>query len=167
MVMGSLTPTQRVSAPEYKQHESVEFGELLEQYEHKLGRFESKPQLLGSFCTPGMQLALSESGGSAQLVKSARIRLRALGEFEPQRSGVAAIDSSLVAKAACIALVLSLLQHITRGDSYACVGAHRPRLVAREATWCYGILYNGVAKECGRVSSINIGGVCEVDATTA
>jgi hypothetical protein len=117
VVMGSLTPTQRVSAPEYKQHESVAFGELLEQYEHKLGRFESNPQLLGSFCTPGIQLVLRESGGRAQLVKSARIRFRAFGEFVPQRSGVAAIDSSLVAKAACVLSVLNPFQQSTSGYS--------------------------------------------------
>ena len=136
VVKGNLTPTQRVSAPENKQHESVEFGELLAQYEHKLGRFALNPQLSGSFSAPGIQFALSESGGRAQFVKSARIRLRAFGEFVPQRSGVAVINSSLVAKAACVLSVFVLqVDDEWLRVSYACVGAHGPGLVAGEATW--------------------------------
>lgn len=47
--MGSLTPVHRVSVFEYRQHESVEFGEDAEQYEHSEGRLLANPQLLGSF----------------------------------------------------------------------------------------------------------------------
>jgi hypothetical protein len=71
--IGSLTPAHRVSVFEYRQHESVELGELAEQYEQRLGRLFAKPQLSGSFCTPRMQVPERESAGRAQLVKSARI----------------------------------------------------------------------------------------------
>lgn len=52
LVTGRSTLSQRVSVPEEIQHESVEFGELCEQYEHKLGRLSAKPQLFGSLVTP-------------------------------------------------------------------------------------------------------------------
>jgi hypothetical protein len=59
-----------------------------------------KPQLVGSFWTPKMQLPLSESFGNAQVVKSALIWLIALLEGVPQRDDDAAMVSSLVANSA-------------------------------------------------------------------
>lgn len=100
VVNGSLTFWQRVSVLEKRQHESVAFGELAAQYEHRAGRLLLKPQLFTSFWNPCIQLDVNESAGKAQLVKSARISVSALGALDPQRSGVEAIDSSLVAKAA-------------------------------------------------------------------
>jgi hypothetical protein len=79
----------------------VEFGELAAQYEHRLGRLLLKPQLLGSFDEPWMQVLAKESAGKEHVVKSARISFNASGESVPQRSGVEAIVSSLIAKAAC------------------------------------------------------------------
>jgi hypothetical protein len=74
VVTGNSTLSHLSSVRELTQHESVEFGELLAQYAHKLGRLFANPQLLGSFATPSMQFSLlSESAGNAQLVKSARI----------------------------------------------------------------------------------------------
>jgi hypothetical protein len=99
VVTGSLTLEHLVSVLEFAQHESVEFGELAAQYEHKLGRLLLKPQLFGSFWTPWMQLPLNESFGNAQVVKSARIWLSALLEGVPQRDE-AAMVSSLVANSA-------------------------------------------------------------------
>lgn len=52
VVNGSFTPWQRVSVPENRQQESVEFGELAAQYEQRLGRLLLKPQLSGSFNEP-------------------------------------------------------------------------------------------------------------------
>lgn len=63
----------RVSAWEFMQQESVEFGELAAQNAHKPVRLESNPQSLGSFSAPVIHIPESESAGSAQLVKSALI----------------------------------------------------------------------------------------------
>ena len=102
VVMGSSTLSHRVSVLEVIQHESVEFGELLAQYEHRLGRLSAKPQLLGSFDTPWMQVPLFKaSAGSAHVVKSARIWAIALSPVVPHTSSVEAICSSLVANSAC------------------------------------------------------------------
>lgn len=73
VAIGSLTFEHLDSVLEFMQHESVELGELAAQYEHRLGRLLLKPQLLGSFWTPEIQLGPSESFGSEQVVKSARI----------------------------------------------------------------------------------------------
>lgn len=72
-VMGNSTSTQRLVALEPTQHESVAFGELAAQKLHKPCRLVEKPQSLGSFSAPVTHLALSESLGKAQVVKSARI----------------------------------------------------------------------------------------------
>jgi hypothetical protein len=102
VVTGNLTFVHRVSACALMQHESVELGELVAQYEQRLGRLFAKPQLFGSFSTPAMHDSLfSESAGNAQTVKSARIWLIALLPVLPHRSCVEAICSSLVANAAC------------------------------------------------------------------
>jgi hypothetical protein len=102
VVTGSLTFVHRVSVCALTQHESVELGELVAQYEQRLGRLFAKPQLFGSFCTPTMHcLSFSESLGSAQVVKSARIWSMALLPVAPHRSWVEAICSSLVANSAC------------------------------------------------------------------
>jgi hypothetical protein len=106
LVIGRSTLSQRVSVPDEIQHESVEFGELREQYEHKLGRLSAKPQLLGSFSTPPMHCPLFKaSAGSAHVVKSARIWAIALSPVVPHTSWVDAICSSLVANSACHAKV--------------------------------------------------------------
>jgi hypothetical protein len=74
VVTGSSTLSHRVPVFDAIQHESVEFGELREQYEHKLGRLSANPQLFGSFSTPPMHWSLLRaSAGSAHLVKSERI----------------------------------------------------------------------------------------------
>lgn len=52
VVTGRSTLSHLDSVFEPMQHESVEFGELLAQYEHKLGKLSAKPQLFGSFVTP-------------------------------------------------------------------------------------------------------------------
>lgn len=72
-VIGSSTPTQRVVTFEPKQHESVAFGELAAQKPHNPWRLDEKPQSFGSFSAPVTHLALRESLGKAQVVKSARI----------------------------------------------------------------------------------------------
>lgn len=101
VVMGSLTFWQRDSVLENKQQESVALGEEAAQYEQRLPRFDEKPQLLGSFCTPRMQLFVRELAGRAQLVKSARIWVRALSLLVTlQMAGVEAIDCSLLANSA-------------------------------------------------------------------
>jgi hypothetical protein len=99
-VIGNETPWQRVSVPENKQQESVALGELVAQYEHKLGRLSMNPQLSGSLAAPLTQFAVSESFGKAQSVKSARIWFMAFTPTFPQRSGEDAIISSLVANEA-------------------------------------------------------------------
>jgi hypothetical protein len=71
--IGKVTSVQRFVVLEKTQHESVAFGELAAQYPHSPPRFEEKPQSSGSFCDPSMHEPVSESAGSAQLVKSARI----------------------------------------------------------------------------------------------
>ena len=73
VVLGRCTFEQRDSACEFTQQESVALGELAAQKVHKPPRFDEKPQLSGSFCTPSMHDPLRESAGRAQLVKSARI----------------------------------------------------------------------------------------------
>ena len=70
---GSTTFSHRCSVSEKTQHESVAFGELVEQYMHKDPKFELKPQSLGWLSTAGIHCPLNEFAGSAQLVKSARI----------------------------------------------------------------------------------------------
>lgn len=68
---GRLTSWQRPVALEVKQHESVPFSVLERQKLQRPTRFELKPQSVGSFSSPGMQLPLNELPGNAQLVKSA------------------------------------------------------------------------------------------------
>lgn len=48
-IIGSVTPSHRVVVLEKTQHESVAFGELAEQYEHRPERLSVKPQLSGWF----------------------------------------------------------------------------------------------------------------------
>ena len=45
--IGRVTPLHRVVVLENTQQESVEFGEVSEQYEHSPPKFEPKPQLSG------------------------------------------------------------------------------------------------------------------------
>lgn len=96
---GKTTFAHRVSLSEKTQHESVEFGELEAQYEHKLPVLSEKPQLLGWFVTPSIQVPVNESAGSAQLVKSALIWLRALFPAVPHTL-LAVMSSSLCAYSA-------------------------------------------------------------------
>lgn len=93
-ITGSATFSHRSSVSEKTQHESVAFGELDEQYMHKEPRFELKPQSSGSFSTAEMHSPLNEFAGSAQLVKSARICVRASESALPQTS-LAVISCSL------------------------------------------------------------------------
>lgn len=72
-MIGSSTPTQRVVTLEPTQHESVAFGELAAQKPHKPWRLDEKPQSYGSFSAPVTHVALRESLGKEQVVKSARI----------------------------------------------------------------------------------------------
>jgi hypothetical protein len=111
-----------------------------------------------------MQFVVREPGGRAQFVKSARIMLMASAALAPQRSGVAAIDASLLAKAACVSSVLCLHQLDGMGHPYARISAHGSGLVSCEPTRCYRVLYDGIAKKRGCVSCVNVVGVCEVDA---
>lgn len=129
VAVGSLTFEHLVSVPEFTQHESVEFGELAAQYEHRLGRLLLKPQLLGSFWTPGMQFGPSESFGRAQVVKSARIWLIALLEGVPQRDE-AAMVSSLVAKAAYTLELVKPHDGHSFTPTYASLCAYRPCRIA-------------------------------------
>jgi hypothetical protein len=61
----------------------------------------AKPQLSGSFSDAWMQSGVNAPGGRAQFVKSARIMLSAFGALVPHSSGVDAMVSSLIEKAAC------------------------------------------------------------------
>jgi len=100
VVVGKWTFVHRDSARALAQHESVPFGELFAQYEQSPAKFERYPQSFGSFKTPVIQVPLSESAGKAQLVKSARIWLIALGPERPHSSGLAAMVCSLMANSA-------------------------------------------------------------------
>ncbi|KAK4940126.1 hypothetical protein LTR66_014942 [Elasticomyces elasticus] len=90
---GRTTLLQRVSVLEKTQHESVEFGELAAQYEHRPLRLLEKPQSFGSFTKPCTHATVNEFAGSAQVVKSARICVSAdllfalgvLGLYDGQR----------------------------------------------------------------------------------
>src|SRR4051812_18603949 len=88
--------------------------------------------------------------------------LSAFGALDPHKSGVDAIASSLVANAACYLLV-SLC--ILRLDwcPYTRICTHWSRICWRQLTWRYGILNDGIAKECCCVSSVDVGCVCEID----
>jgi hypothetical protein len=94
-MMASSTPWQRVEVLEKTQHESVALGELAAQYEHRPDRLLLKPQLLPSLSTPAMHVPVMEFAGKAQLVKSARIWLRAFGPAVPQMLLDADISCSL------------------------------------------------------------------------
>lgn len=83
--MGRVTPWQRCSVLEKTQQESVEFADPAAQYEHRPPRLEAKPQFSRSFTSPGMHEPASDLAGRAQLVRSARIWLSALGPVVPQR----------------------------------------------------------------------------------
>jgi len=96
---GSATFSHRCSVSENTQHESVEFGELDEQYMHKDPIFELKPQSSGWFSTAGIHCPLKEFAGRAQLVKSARIWVREF-ESEVPHTLLAAISCSLWAYSA-------------------------------------------------------------------
>jgi hypothetical protein len=96
---GSTTFSHLCSVSEKTQHESVAFGELDEQYMHKDPRFELKPQSLGWFSTAEIHCPLNEFAGRAQLVKSARIWVRA-SESELPHTLLAAISCSLWAYSA-------------------------------------------------------------------
>jgi hypothetical protein len=98
-ITGSATFSHRCSVSENTQHESVEFGELDEQYEHRDPRFELNPQSSGWFATPDIHCPLNEFAGRAQLVKSARICVRA-SEFEFPHTLLAVISCSLCAYSA-------------------------------------------------------------------
>ena len=94
---GRLTSWQRPVAFEVRQQESVPFCVLARQKLQRPGRLAPKPQLSGSFASPGMQLPLSELAGNAQLVKSA-LNWSAYPSLRPeQRSLLATMDSSLSA----------------------------------------------------------------------
>ena len=95
-MIGNATPIHRVVDLEKTQHESVAFGEEAAQYEHSPPRLLEKPQLSGSFCTACMQEPVTESAGSAQFVKSARICVSAYEEVVLQTL-LAAICCSLCA----------------------------------------------------------------------
>jgi hypothetical protein len=98
-ITGRDTSEHRVVVFEKTQHESVALGELAEQYEHSDPRFESNPQLSGSFLTASMQAPVNESAGSAQLVKSARICVSAY-ELGLSHTLLATISCSLCAYSA-------------------------------------------------------------------
>lgn len=93
---GKTTPEHLVSVFEKTQQESVAFGELDAQYPQSPLILSAKPQLVGSFVTPSMQVPVSELAGRAQFVKSARICVNAFGPAEPHTS-LAVMSSSLSA----------------------------------------------------------------------
>ena len=95
-MIGNVTSLQRVVVSEKTQHESVAFRELVEQYAQRLPRFDVKPQLFGWFSTASMQDPVSALAGRAQLVKSARIWVRASFPTDPQTL-LAVISCSLSA----------------------------------------------------------------------
>lgn len=95
--VGKVTPSQRPVTLELMQHESVAFGELAAQYLQSPCKFVENPQFCASFSLPVMHRGLSESAGSAQLVKSALIWSKKSSRGLPQSLLLTDISSSLVA----------------------------------------------------------------------
>ena len=93
----SLTPGHLDVTLEATQHASVALGELAAQCAHSPGKFVEYPQFCASLRSPVTHPALSESDGSAQFVKSARIWSMKLDRGVPQSSGSTVMPSSLVA----------------------------------------------------------------------
>lgn len=60
VVVGSWTPTQRLSTLALTQHESVEFWELVAQNAQRPGRFNEKPHSSGSLSTAGVHFPLND-----------------------------------------------------------------------------------------------------------
>ena len=98
--VGRTTPSQRDSAFDPTQQESVALGELASQKRQSPCKLLLKPQSFGSLRSPGIHSTLSESAGRAQLVKSALIWSRKFELGFVQSSVFIAICSSLVANRA-------------------------------------------------------------------